>query len=112
MSVRYILTLRARFDLAAIVEHVSSQSGDRPAESVVLELRKCFQFLAENPGVGHERSDLTEDPAVRFWTSFPYLVAFVAEEQPLAIVGIVHGAREPQDLRQYLRGVREEESGS
>ncbi len=47
------------------------------------KIRESFRFLAEQPGAGHVREDLTEDPAVRFWTVFSYSVAYAHAEQPL-----------------------------
>lgn len=103
MSARYVLTLQARQDLAELAEYVAAESGLEPAEYVVEKIRESFRFLAEQPGAGHVRQDLSEDPEVRFWPVFSYLIAYAHEEHPLAIVAIVHGARDPGEIRRHLR---------
>jgi plasmid stabilization system protein ParE len=51
-------------------------------------------MLANNPGLGHRRPDLT-DEQVYFWTvRKSYLVIYVPGTKPLEIVRILHGARD------------------
>jgi len=77
MTARYVLTAQAKQDLADIAEYVAESSGLAPAEQVVRELQRGFQFLADQPDAGHGREELTEDPGVRFWSVFSYLIAYV-----------------------------------
>jgi plasmid stabilization system protein ParE len=73
--------------------------GERPSAALrVLDaLEQAMQFLAENPGVGHVRSDLTGQE-VRFWTVFNYLVIFRPGTEPLQIVRVLHGKRDVSRL--------------
>ena len=106
MTEGYVLTLRARQDLADIAEAIAEESGSARALRVIETMRGTFRFLAENPRVGHPRADLSDDPGVRFWPVFSYLVAFVPGETRadlLGIVGILHGARDPEKIRHRLR---------
>jgi toxin ParE1/3/4 len=103
MSSGFVLTLEAKANLAAIAEYVERESTQAAAERVVLELQRAFRLLAEQPGVGHARDDLTPDARVRFWVVFSYLVAFVPDEKPLPIVAVVHGSREPSPIAEQLR---------
>lgn len=40
------------------------------------ELQAAFEMLAESPGIGHRREDLTTDAHVRFWPVGPCLIAY------------------------------------
>lgn len=57
-----------------------------------------MQLLADNPGIGHVRLDLT-DADVRFWSVFKYLVIYRPETKPLEIVRVLHGRR---DVKRWL----------
>jgi plasmid stabilization system protein ParE len=72
MTARYDLTAQAMQDLAEIADSIVESSGLAPAEQVVREFQRCFQFLAEQPGAGHGREDVTDDPQVRFWSVYSY----------------------------------------
>jgi plasmid stabilization system protein ParE len=57
------------------------------------ELFESFEQLAEWPGSGHARHDLTQRD-VRFWAVRSYLVVYREKAAPLQIVAILHGARD------------------
>lgn len=78
---------------------------------MVVELRRSLRILALLPGIGHPRTDLTENAKVRFWTVYSYLIAFLPAERPLFVVRILHGARSPDELRTELRVLGEIEGG-
>ena len=107
MTARYVLTLQAKKDLADIGNYIAEQSGLEPAEHVLGQLREAFRFLVEQPGVGHIREDLADDPAVRFWGVYSYLIAFVPGERPLPVVSVVHGSRNPDEIRRHVREATE-----
>jgi len=107
VTARYVLTLQARQDLVDIGNYIAEQSGLEPAEHVLEKLREAFHFLTEQPGVGHIREDLADDPAVRFWGVYSYLVAFVPGDRPLPVVSVVHGSRDPDKIRRHLREATE-----
>jgi plasmid stabilization system protein ParE len=50
-------------------------------------------FLAETPGAGHRRKDLT-NLDVRFFPVYSFLIVYRAETKPLQIVAILHGRRD------------------
>lgn len=107
MTAPYVLTLQAKQDLVDIVSYIAEQSGLEAAEHVFVKLREAFRFLAEQPGAGHVRDDLADDPAVRFWGVYSYLIAFVPEERPLSVVSIVHGSRDPDEIRRHVEEATE-----
>ena len=64
---------------------------------VVDALDEAMQRLAENPGIGHVRPDLTDED-VRFWPVFKYLVVYRPETKPLEIVRVLHGRRDVERI--------------
>ena len=64
----FVLTQAAKGDLLRILEYLE---GDNPSAilKVVDALDDAMQLLAENPGIGHLRPDLTPQD-VRFWSVF------------------------------------------
>jgi plasmid stabilization system protein ParE len=70
----------------------------------VLEIRRNFQVLA----LLHQRADLAPDPAIRFWPVHGYLIGYLPDTHPLSIARILHGARDPEELRTEL-GRREDD---
>jgi hypothetical protein len=49
------------------------------------------------PQMGHKREDLTDRP-VRFWSVFSYLVVYDPVSSPLAVIAILHGALDVEQL--------------
>jgi len=76
---------------------VLEQSGPERAQHVADHLYEAFQKLAETPGLGHKREDLTSLP-VLFWAVWSYLVIYKPETKPLEVVRVLHGARDVEAL--------------
>jgi len=53
--------------------------------------------LAQNPGMGHWREELT-DKRHRFLMVYSYLIVYRYETTPLQIVRVLHAARDIQSL--------------
>ena len=70
----------------------------RAARRVRLALLAACRRLAQHPGLGHQREDLTEKP-VLFWPVYSYLIIYNPATRPLEIVRILHGA---QDIPRLL----------
>src|SRR5215813_422221 len=66
MSVRYVLAPQAAIDLVEIWRYLKEQSSLVIADRVETSIREKFAFLAQTPGAGHLRKDLT-DADVRFF---------------------------------------------
>ena len=88
----FVLTPAAEGDLLKIIEYLEGESLDAVLK-VVDALDEAMQRLAENPGIGHVRPDLTGEH-VRFWSVFKYLVIYRPETEPLEIVRVLHGRRD------------------
>ena len=96
MSQRYQLTETAQRHFNEIGAFVAEDSVDA-AVTIYDALEQAFEQLAEMPGMGHTRTDLTDLP-LKFWSVFSYLVVYEPESDPLAIVAIIHGARDVEHL--------------
>lgn len=62
----YAIAPAARDDLAEIADYIAGESP-AAAHRVMDAIFETFVSLAARPGIGHLRSDLTDQP-VRFWT--------------------------------------------
>jgi plasmid stabilization system protein ParE len=88
----YLLSPEALDDLRSIRDFIASDSV-AAAEKVLDNLFTAFEQLAEWPGQGHFRSEVT-DRKVRFWPVGSYLVVYRDNSTPLQIAAILHGARD------------------
>ena len=97
MKPRYVLAPEAAEDLVEIWRYIKQQSSLEMADHVESVIRERILFLAQNPGAGHWRKDLT-DISVRFFPIYSYLVVYRAETKPLQIVAILHGRRDVEKV--------------
>jgi antitoxin ParD1/3/4 len=99
MNSRYILSPEAGLDLLHIWRYIGNEASHQMADRVESVILDKIVYLAGNPGGGHSRKDLTDEP-VRFFAVYSYLIVYRPETKPLQIVAILHGQR---NLRQLLR---------
>jgi antitoxin ParD1/3/4 len=88
-------------DLNDIWEFIAQDSVDA-ADRVLDEIQKAINMLVRAPLAGHLRPDLSSRP-MRFWLVHSYLIAYVPE-QPLLIIGVLHGRRNPRIMTAILYG--------
>ena len=88
----YFLSPEAMEDLQSIWDFIASDSP-AAADRLIEEFFQAFDHLAQWPGQGHFRRDLT-DRSVRFWPVGSYLVVYREDRVPLEIVAVLHGARD------------------
>ena len=50
---------------------------------------------------GHRRDDLTDRP-LRFLSVYEYLLAYAPDEEPLQVIAVLRGQREPEVLASLL----------
>ena len=96
---RHILSPEAKQDIRDIRKYYLEKADSRIARRVLEEIDRACRFLAEVPGAGHSRQDLTDDP-VKFWQVFSYLIVYDPAAQPLGIVRVLHSSR---DVASVLR---------
>jgi plasmid stabilization system protein ParE len=92
----------AEVDLNEIWDYIAKDNPDA-ADRVTDEIVSAIETLAPFPGRGHMRPDLTSQP-LRFIIVREYLIAYVPDEKPLWVVGIIHGRRSPRVMAAILRG--------
>jgi antitoxin ParD1/3/4/toxin ParE1/3/4 len=93
MKRRYTLAPEAARDLVEIWRYVKKESDRETADRVESVIRSKFAYLAEFPGAGHWRRDLTS-AEVRFFSVYSYLIVYRPETKPLEIVSILHVRRD------------------
>jgi plasmid stabilization system protein ParE len=64
----------------------------KAARRLRLQIFDACQRVADDPGIGHSREDLTNKP-VLFWPAGSYLIIYIARK-PVEIVRVLHGARD------------------
>ena len=96
MASRFIFTEEAETQLFEILDHLADES-EAAAVRVRHALYDAVGKLAERPGIGHTRPDLT-DRQLKFWSVYSYLVVYDPASRPLTIVAVLHGARDVERL--------------
>jgi plasmid stabilization system protein ParE len=89
-------------DIAEIWEYIA-QDSPLGARRVRQELRDCIRMLVAFPHQGHRRPDLTSRP-LRFKLVREYVIAYAPENQPLWVVAVFHGRRNPRVIAAMIRG--------
>jgi plasmid stabilization system protein ParE len=92
----YVFAPAAR-DLAEIWRYIKKKSSIEMAERVESVIRDKILFLAENPGAGYSRKDLT-DELVKFLPVYSYLIVYRPDKKPVEVVAILHGSRNFEPL--------------
>src|SRR5207247_266140 len=72
MSVRYVLAPEAVLDLVEVWHYIREQTNTAIADHVESVIRDRIGFLAQAPGAGHMRQDLTNED-VKFFPVYSYL---------------------------------------
>ncbi len=94
----YRLTPQARIGFRNILEYVEDRFGVRVAERVLDKLEAAFDMLAESPGIGHSREDLTADEQVQFWSVGPTLIAYRRAADIIEVLFVERGERDWERL--------------
>jgi antitoxin ParD1/3/4 len=98
---KFVLHSEANSDLCDIWEYIASDSFDA-ADRVLDEIYESINSLVRFPRQGHSRSDLTSR-LLRFLVVREYVIAYAPDENPLAVIAILHGRRNPRVLSAILK---------
>ena len=93
---RFKLSPQAARDLREIWAYIAEDSI-KAARHVRLQIFDACQKIAENPGIGHRREDLTDKP-VLFWPAGSYLIIYNPARKPIEVVRVLRGARDVPSL--------------
>ena len=102
MSSGYALHPEAFADLNDIRDYIAQENPDA-ADRVMSEIFDTMRGFVSFPLRGHRRPDLGSRP-LRFTLVREYLIAYAPEEQPLWVVAVMHGRRNPRIMAAILRG--------
>jgi|GraSoi2013_100cm_1033763.scaffolds.fasta_scaffold00122_11 plasmid stabilization system protein ParE len=97
----FVLHPEAYRDIEEIWEYVAVDNLSA-ADSIVEEIYEMIQRLVPFPGQGHARQDLTSRP-LRFQILRDYVIVYAPAEQPLLVIGVIHGRRNPRVMAAMLR---------
>jgi len=98
----YAFHPEAALDLEEIWEFIAKDNL-AAADRVIAEILAVLDGLAAFPKQGHKRADLTSRP-LRFAVIYEYMIAYAPDSQPLWIVAVMHGRRNPRVMAAILRG--------
>jgi len=98
----FVLHPEAYTDLDDIWEYIAADNLDA-ADRVREEIYETIRSLVAFPRQGHSRPDLTSRP-LRFHSLRDYVIAYAADEKPLAVIAVLHGHRSPRVVAAILRG--------
>ena len=98
---KFVLHPEAYSDLLEIWEYIASESLEA-ADRVLDELHEAIQSLGRFPHQGHSRPDLTSR-SLQFQVVREYVIAYVPDEDPLCVIAILHGRRNPRVLAAILK---------
>lgn len=93
----FVVSPFAAEDLNQIWSYLANEADQSRADATLQRLAEQFAALAEQPGMGHLRQDLTSLP-LHFFTSRPYLIIYSRDTSPLAIHAVVHASRNVRSL--------------
>jgi toxin ParE1/3/4 len=92
----YIVAPEAEEDLRQIWRYLLEEAGLAIANRIQGELVDAFEGLAETPGQGHKRLDLT-NRNVLFFSVYQYMIVYRRAEM-VEIVAVLHGKRNVKRL--------------
>lgn len=92
---RFVLTAEAKSDLEQIWQYIAAES-EIAADQAIAAIVQRFPRLAEFPEMGRERIELS--PSMRSFPVGRYIIFYRPGELGVAIVRILHGARDIEGL--------------
>ncbi|HEX8815014.1 MAG TPA: type II toxin-antitoxin system RelE/ParE family toxin [Terriglobales bacterium] len=96
----FVLHPGAFRDLEEIWDYIAADSMDA-ADRTLEEIYGAIKSLIPFPYIGHSRPDLTSRP-LRFQVVRDYVIAYAADEKPLAVIAVLHGRRNPRTIAAIL----------
>ncbi len=94
----YLVSPDAESDLQQIWRYLLGEAGLAVANRIQGELVDAFEGLAEVPGKGHRRADLTKRD-VLFFSVYQYMIVY-RRGAMVEIVAVLHGKR---DIKRLLK---------
>ena len=92
----YVVAPDAESDLQQIWRYLLGEAGLAVANQIQGELVEAFESLADIPGKGHKRPDLTSRD-VLFFSVYQYMIVY-RRAATVEIVSVLHGKRNIKKL--------------
>lgn len=93
---RLIISRKAEINLRTLRNYLN-ETSPAAAKKVIGEIRKAFHRIAEVPGAGHIRKELS-NPSVLVYNVYSYLILYERRGNTVEILAVRHGARELDDF--------------
>ena len=100
----FVLHPEALADLEEIWEYIAADNAEA-ADRVLEEIYQTIRRLVSFPEQGHRRSDLSGRP-LKFHSVRDFLIAYAPAEEPLLVIAVLHGRRNPRVMAALLRELR------
>jgi len=97
----FVLHPDALTDLTEIWEYIAADNPGA-ADRVIEDIHEAIRALVQFPQLGHQRSDLSSQP-LRFHPVRNFLIAYAPDEEPLLVLAVLHGRRNPLVIAALLR---------
>ncbi len=95
----YVVSPLAVDDIDEVAAYVEKHEGDTAADRLINDIYAAFVRLAEMPGLGHRRPDITALP-VHFWTVRDRYAVVYRKTIPLQVVRVLAWKRDIEALLQ------------
>ncbi len=92
----YKIAPEAIRDLDGIWDYIAKDNVGA-AERWIDRLMAAMDLLADNPGLGHVRSDV-EMPSLLFWPMEKYVIAYRVIREQIEVVAVTQGSRNVPSL--------------
>jgi toxin ParE1/3/4 len=89
----YRLGPKATSDLAEIFDYAVDTWGEQQAENYIEELARCFQLLADSPGLGRTCDRIF--PGIRRFEQSKHVIFYKPDRRGILISRILHQSRLP-----------------
>ena len=93
----YIISAKAREDIAAIIDYIAAEDGEARAADMLDKFLRAFDLIAHSPRAGFQRLHRTP-PNIRWWSVVPFFILYDCQTSPIQIEHIYHAARNLDDL--------------
>jgi plasmid stabilization system protein ParE len=96
----FVLHPEAYRDIEEIWQYIAADT--LAADRIVEEFYRNIRKLAPFPNRRHSRPDLTSGP-LRFLAVRDYVIVYAPDEEPLVVIAVLHGRRNPRVISAILR---------
>lgn len=89
----FSFTEEAERDLEGIVDHGREQWGAARTDLYIDALEERLHLLADNPGVGSERDDIS--PGLYSFPHESHMIYYVQNNDQIVVIRVLHGRMDP-----------------